>query len=166
MAKTAKVQEEAGKRIAVVRVRGSIHMKPQIKKTFELLKLEEPNHCVVIDSNPKYRGMLLKINDYVTWGEVIPAVMEKLMAVRGQIQGGRLTEEFMKTTQYGSIGGFVKEFMAFNAELSGIPGFKKTFRLNPPRGGFERLGIKKPYSIGGVLGYRGSTINKLIERML
>ena len=160
------ISEDANRRVAVVRVRGSIHMKPQIKKTFELLKLEEPNHCIVIDNRPKYRGMLLKINDYVTWGEINPETMERLLATRGRIQGGRLTEEFMKTTPYGSISGFVKEFMAFKAELSGIPSFKKTFRLNPPKKGFERLGIKKPYAIGGVLGYRGSTINQLIERML
>ena len=43
---------------------------------------------------------------------------------------------------------------------------KKTFCLSPPRGGFERKGIKAPYSIGGALGYRGKEIIKLIKRMI
>ncbi len=42
----------------------------------------------------------------------------------------------------------------------------KSFRLNPPKGGFERKGIKKPFSKGGALGYRGSKINSLIKKMV
>ena len=41
----------------------------------------------------------------------------------------------------------------------------KTFRLHPPKGGFERRGIKKTFKEGGVLGYRGKEIIKLIEKM-
>jgi large subunit ribosomal protein L30 len=43
---------------------------------------------------------------------------------------------------------------------------KKFFRLQPPRKGFERKGIKTPYSLKGALGYRGKKINDLIKRML
>ena len=42
---------------------------------------------------------------------------------------------------------------------------KKCFRLNPPKGGFERKGIKIPFSVGGALGYRGDKINDLIKKM-
>lgn len=38
--------------------------------------------------------------------------------------------------------------------------------LCPPRGGFERKGIKMPYSVGGALGYRGKEIAELIKRMV
>lgn len=40
------------------------------------------------------------------------------------------------------------------------------FRLAPPKGGFERKGIKSPFTKGGVLGYRGDKINNLIKKML
>lgn len=40
------------------------------------------------------------------------------------------------------------------------------FRLAPPRGGFERKGIKADYNKGGAVGYRGKEINALIKRML
>jgi large subunit ribosomal protein L30 len=32
--------------------------------------------------------------------------------------------------------------------------------------GFERGGIKKPFSMGGSLGYRKNKINELIRRMI
>ncbi len=43
---------------------------------------------------------------------------------------------------------------------------KKFFALHPPRGGFDRKGIKTPFSNGGALGNRGAKINDLIRRML
>jgi large subunit ribosomal protein L30 len=43
---------------------------------------------------------------------------------------------------------------------------KGYFRLHPPRGGFERKGIKIPYGVGGALGNRKEKMNELIKRML
>jgi len=43
---------------------------------------------------------------------------------------------------------------------------KKVFHLHPPRKGFERKGIKTPFTIGGALGNRKEKINDLILRML
>lgn len=163
----AKGMQEAGRRLAVVRVRGSIHVKPGLKKTFEMLKITEPQRCILVDDRPEYKGMVMTINDYVTWGEIQSSTMEKLLRERGRVQGGRLSDQFIKEkTKYQSIGDFVRDYMDFKAELGDIPTLKKVFRLNPPRRGFERLGIKKPYSVGGTLGYRGVKINELLERML
>lgn len=46
------------------------------------------------------------------------------------------------------------------------PSAKKFFSLHPPRGGFERKGIKKPFNLKGALGYRGDKINVLIKKMI
>ena len=43
---------------------------------------------------------------------------------------------------------------------------KSYFRLNSPRKGFGRKGIKKSFSVGGALGDRKEKINDLIRRML
>lgn len=43
---------------------------------------------------------------------------------------------------------------------------KPFFRLAPPKGGFERGGIKKPFKNGGALGNRNEKINDLIKRMI
>ena len=40
------------------------------------------------------------------------------------------------------------------------------FRLSPPRGGFERKGIKVAFRAGGALGYRGDKMNGLIRKMI
>ena len=54
----------------------------------------------------------------------------------------------------------------FNDFLGNFSHKKRFFRLNPPRKGWEGKGIKKSYSVGGALGYRGKAINDLIKRML
>ncbi|MBW2996888.1 uL30 family ribosomal protein [Candidatus Woesearchaeota archaeon] len=43
---------------------------------------------------------------------------------------------------------------------------RKDFHLQPPKGGFERKGIKHSYTQGGALGYRGDKINALIKKMI
>ena len=45
-------------------------------------------------------------------------------------------------------------------------GSKLIFTLSPPRKGFERRGIKTPFSLGGALGDRKEKINTLIKRMI
>jgi large subunit ribosomal protein L30 len=42
---------------------------------------------------------------------------------------------------------------------------EKTYKLSPPKGGFERRGIKAPYSVGGTLGQRDN-MDSLIKKML
>ena len=43
---------------------------------------------------------------------------------------------------------------------------KGVYLLHPPRGGFERKGIKKSFVVGGALGDRGDSINDLLKKML
>ena len=43
---------------------------------------------------------------------------------------------------------------------------KKFFRLNSPKKGFGRKGIKTPFTMNGALGNRGEKINDLIKRMV
>lgn len=40
------------------------------------------------------------------------------------------------------------------------------FALQPPRGGFERKGIKVPFASHGALGYRGAKMSELIKKMI
>jgi len=43
---------------------------------------------------------------------------------------------------------------------------QKVYHLAPPRKGYERKGVKQPFSRGGALGYRKDKINDLIKRMI
>ncbi|MCR3883747.1 MAG: uL30 family ribosomal protein, partial [Methanothrix sp.] len=42
---------------AIVRLRGSVNTKPDIKDTLKMLRLHRINHCVVVPESPHYRGM-------------------------------------------------------------------------------------------------------------
>lgn len=160
-------EEAPTKRLAVIRIRGDVHLRKDIKDTLKHLNLEVVNNCAVIDDRKQYKGMIQKVKDYVAWGEIDTPTFKKLLKARGEIMGGTpLDDNYMKTnTRFSSVDEFTEAFMNLSAELKDIPKLKKKFRLKPPQKG-HRGGIKKPVSLGGSLGYWGTEINKLVERMI
>ena len=154
-------------RIAIVRVRGEVNVTQDIKDTLKMLRLFKKNYCSIISNTPHYLGMLNKIQDYVTFGEINAETFSQLLEKRGQIsKKQKLTDAYVKQKTKKSIKDFSKDFISFKSEINDVPGLKKFFRLHPPLKGFERNGIKKPYSVGGALGYRADKINDLIQRMI
>ena len=128
---------ENSKKLAVVLIRGPVNVDVEIRSTLHHLHLRNKHACVVV-SGPIAAGMIARCKDYVTWGEINDETLSALKKARGETTTGR--------------DGKKKE--------------KPFFRLHPPRGGFERKGIKVPHNIGGALGYRGDKINDLIKKML
>ena len=57
---------------AVVRVRGSVNVKPKIKETMKLMRLNRVNHCVIIPENETYTGMLKIINSTTHFSIAFP----------------------------------------------------------------------------------------------
>ena len=149
MAEHTKKKEQPAARLAVVRVRGINSVRGDINDTLKLLRLYRKNYCVVLPDTPSVRGMLQKAKDYITWGETDDTTVALLVEKRGEAYKGR-TEGYHERKY---------------VEVSGKK-IKPYFRLNPPRGGFERKGVKVATSIGGAIGYRGEKINKLIQRMV
>lgn len=151
---------------AVVRVRGTVNIKPDIKKTLQLLRLTRVNHCVLIPENKVTKGMLYVVKDYVTWGTVSQDALHDLIKKRGMITGNKpLTDEYLSSaTSFKDTASLAKAL--FNNEIiyKEIPEVKPLFRLHPPVQGFE--GIKRSYTMGGALGYRGKDMDKLLKRML
>lgn len=155
------------KRIAVVRVRGKVDVKKKIKDTLKMLRLYKANYCVVIKNNEIYLGMLKKTKDYISWGEINEETFKMLLEKRGRLPGNKLlTENYLKEKLKLNYEGFIKEFFEGKKELKDIPGLRLFFRLKPPERGHERGGVKKPFSMGGALGYRKEKINDLIKRMI
>ena len=154
-------------KIAIVRIRGDLNVRRDNKDTLKMLKLFNKNYCVVVDNNPNYIGMIMKIKDYITWGELNKDTFELLLKNRGRLAGNKkLTEEYLKEKTKCSTEEFAKEFFENKKSFKDVPGLKRFFRLMPPLKGFERGGIKKPFSMGGALGYRKDNINDLIKRMI
>lgn len=59
----------------------------------------------------------------------------------------------------------IKELQEKRGEKDASGELKPGYRLHPPRGGWERKGIKKSFREGGALGERPS-MDELIKRML
>ena len=151
---------------AVVRVRGTVNLKPDTKKTLQLLNLTRANHCVLLEEKPNIKGMLQVTKDYVTWGEINKEILLKLLTSRGKLEGDKkITDDYLKSaTSYSNIDKLSQAIIDNKFKYKDIPNVKPIFRLNPPKKGYE--GIKKSYTNKGALGYRGKEINKLIERMI
>ena len=155
------------KRIAIIRIKGKAGLKKTVKDTFLLLRLYKKNSCVVVPNTQSYVGMLTKIKDCSTWGEIDEQTFKLLLEKRGRLPGNKqLTNEYLQQKLKINIDQFAKEFINFKKELKDIPGLKLFFKLTPPRQGFEDKGIKVQFSQGGVLGYRKDKINDIIQRML
>ena len=155
------------KRIVIIRVSGRTGIKKKIKDTLNMLRLYKKHNCVMVSNIQPYLGMLLKVKNHVTWGEIDEKTCQELLQKRGKLAKKKaLTDEYLKDKIKSDFTTFTKDFMGFKKELKDVPGLKLFFKLKPPIGGFERKGIKQPFSLGGVLGERKEKINELLERML
>lgn len=140
-------------KIAIVRVRGSINSSRQVRDTFNLLRLYRKNFCVVVDDTPSNKGMMVKVKDYVTYGEIDDGTYKELLEKRSEEYKDRESDRKGKIKY--------KKFILVDDKK-----IKPFFRLNPPRKGFGRKGIKVSYKAKGALGYRGDKINDLLKRMI
>ena len=119
--------KQEAKKIAIIAVRGFHDMNFEIKDTLKMLNMLRRNACVIVLGTPSVLGMITKVKNYVTYGEVSEETIALLKKEKGD---------------------------------------SKHYGLNSPRKGYGRKGIKKDFSNGGALGYRGDKINDLIKRML
>ena len=115
-------------KLAIVRIRGSIGVPRDVVQTLEQLQLKKKNNCVVLEASSTVKGMVQKVKDYVTFGEI-----------------DEETEKLLDSKK--------SEKDAF-------------YRLQNPKGGFERKGVKMDFNAGGVVGNRGAAINILIKKMI
>ena len=156
-----------GKMIAVLRIRGEVGVREPIKKAMDLMKLHRKNRVVLIKNTPSNLGMINKVKDYCTFGEVDAEIVKELLEKRGRLPGNKqLTAEYLKKEAKTDVDSLSKSLVEGKASLKDIPGLKRYFKMHPPIGGFERGGIKHSYAAGGALGYRGKEMVKLIQKMI
>ncbi len=158
--------EKGSKCLAVVRVRGTVNVRREIEDTLKMLHLTRNCHATLIDDRPSYLGMLQKVQNHVTWGEVSKEIIALLLKKRGSlVGGGKITDEYAKKIGFKSVDDLAEAIYNLQVEFNKLPGIKPVFRLHPPRKGYKGS-IKKSYKSGGVTGYRGEAINDLLERMI
>ncbi len=131
--------------LAVVRVRGRIGVNRSINETLRRLNLSRVNNMVLLSPTESNMGMVKKCNDFVTYGEVDPSLVERILSRKGI----RTSKEDLAAVMSGAKAA---------REVMEVP-----IRLHPPTHGYE--GIKRSFTRKGALGYRGAAINKLLSRM-
>ncbi len=139
-------------RIAVIRIRGKPGMGTDMLRTLSMLRLHRTHYCAVFEDTPSIRGMIDKVKGYVTYGDIDDETFSALVAKRGEPMVSRQSDR-SGTISYSFL------------EVGGKK-YNPVFRLAPPRKGFERKGIKLPFTQGGALGNRAEKINDLIKRMM
>ena len=155
---------------AVIRLRGIPDTPYDIEYTLKLLRLHKKFHCVLVYSdNPGIEGMLFKVKDWITWGEIDRETLIELLRRRGRIPGNKpLTDEYVKEKLKlpGGIEELADKLLKGELKLNKLANLvKPVFRLHPPRGGFKGT-VKRPFGAGGETGYRGEKINELLKKMI
>ena len=84
--------------MAVIQIRSVIGANKEVRDTLKMLNLGKVNRCTIIHENPSYMGMLQKVKDYVTWGEISEEMLKILIEKRGRLKGNkRIGEEFLRS---------------------------------------------------------------------
>jgi large subunit ribosomal protein L30 len=156
-----------GKLIAVLRIRGEVGVRDPIKQAMNLMKLHRKNRVILLKNTESNVGMINKVKDYCTFGEVDAALVKELLEKRGRLPGNKqLTAEYLKKEAKTDFDSLSKALVEGKTSLKDIPGLKRYFKMHPPVGGFERGGVKHSFAAGGALGYRGKEMGKLIQKMI
>jgi large subunit ribosomal protein L30 len=160
---TEKAEER--KCFAVIKIRGTISAQREARETLEILRIPKTNNAILIDNRPSYMGMLYRVQNYVTWGEVSKETVAMLLKERGRLAGGKkLTDEAVEAMGYKSIDALADAIASCKVEFQKLPNVQSVFKLRPPSKGFKGK-TKKSYAAGGEAGYRGEKISELIKRM-
>lgn len=139
---------------------------PEIEKTLEILHLNRNCHITLVDNRPSFLGMLNKVRNFVTWGEITKETTILLLEKRGKLVGNKkLNDEYAQKIGYKTLEDLAEAISKLETGFQRLPDIKPVFRGHPPKKGYKGK-IKKSYTAHGVTGYRGEAINKLIEKMI
>ena len=140
---------------AVIRIRGTVSIAPEISTTLELLGLKRISNLSVWQENEQTKRMIMAVQDYVAFGNISEEVLKELITKKAtpieegaKIDAKKVVEELKKGKTMNQVG------------------IVNCFRMSPPRKGYERKGIKVPFVLGGASGNRKEKINDLIVRMM
>ncbi|MFW6195783.1 MAG: 50S ribosomal protein L30 [Thermoplasmatota archaeon] len=148
---------------AVLRIRSPRSKSYRIEDTLDKLRINKVNHCTIVSEDNEHKGMLMKIKDIITWGEVDKETLSKLIEHRSTLDED-VEKRIKDQTSYEDIEDFAEGVISGEIKIDEIEGLKNLFRLHPPKGGYKS--VKKPYKTGGSLGYRSQDINELLQKML
>lgn len=141
-------------KIAMVRVHGRVRMDKKMADTLCMLHLYNKNHATVVDDTPQNKGMIHKVRDQITFGNISNSFFNELMEKKGIVYDGPESDPKGKIS-------YARRYIEANGKK-----YEKFIPLHPPRKGYGRKGIKKPFNRSGALGDRKKEIEELLKRMM
>ena len=155
--------------LLAVRLLGPFGAPIHIESALRTLRLNRKFRAVLLEKNGSMLGVLRKVKDYVTWGEVKSNDIATLLRERGELSNGMaFNDKFVKE----NLGQETIEELGLAIARGQISlkalwenGVVPVFRLHPPSRGFH-MSIKRPFGSRGELGYRGTAISQLAARMM
>ena len=113
---------EECKPLVVVRIRGTVSAQREARETLNLLHLSHTNHAVLIDSRPAYKGMLQRINSYVTYGEPTKETVALMIQKRALLAGDKkLTSEYLTKIGYKNVDDLVEDIVSCKVQYGKLP---------------------------------------------
>ncbi len=65
-------------KVAVILIRSAIGHKIGVKDTLKMFHLNRKNNCAILEDKKEIMGMVKKIKDLITWGEVSEEILKEL----------------------------------------------------------------------------------------
>ena len=149
---------------AVIRIRGTIGIRNNVKDTLKMLRLDNANSCAIVAENPTFKGMLELAKEWITYGEIDKNSLVDVLKKRLRLIGNkRVDESILKKIGIASYEALADGLISGNNKLRDFKILQPFFRLTPPSKGFKSVREHHPK---GDLGYRGKEINELLMRMI
>jgi large subunit ribosomal protein L30 len=125
-----------------------------------MLNLKRINNLSIFQENEQAKKMIKPVQDYVAYGKITDAVLKELiekkaLPLKAGDPKGQAKIDHKKVFADIKSGKTPKE-----------AGIRNLFKMSPPKGGFERKGIKTPFKLGGASGDRKEKMDELVLRMM
>lgn len=148
----------------VVRIKGTVNIPQQAKKTLDGLNLEKRFRATIVPESGEYLGMLRRVKDEVAWTKTDASMVKELLEKRGRKTGYKLITKPDLPNGYNSIDDLAAAIAENKIAMSKLGEIKPWFALNPPKGGFKRK-TKTQYMQDGILG-EDDQLADIVKRML
>ncbi|MYB29446.1 MAG: 50S ribosomal protein L30 [Cenarchaeum sp. SB0663_bin_5] len=149
----------------VLRVKGQADVPHWARTTMKLLKLEKKYRATIVPATDTTRGMLQKIQTFVSWCEASEDITKELVEKRARKTGYQpLTDTDIKDMGYDSSDAIAESLYTGKVALSKLKPLKPWFALAPPRLGFRRS-TKRLAGQKGILG-KNKDLPDIIRRMI
>ena len=113
---------EECKCLVVVKIRGTVSAQRETRETLDFLHLGHTNHAVLIDSRAAYKGMLQRVNSYITYGEPTKETVTMMLQKRARLAGDKkLTDEYLQKIGYKSIDDLAEAIVSCKVQFQKLP---------------------------------------------